>query len=379
MEEENSGGPPARMISAASLPVKIIARRHPYRQARISEATMKEQLINDILLRMQEIIGREELRILEQVLLSVMYRVEIVRMETALATDMDDNDYMISTIRLNMQKRDLSEKTIGQYMRSVRMFLDVIHKNLRSVDPTDVEYYLTEFARGKQKMNNARSVNNERQYLSAVFLWLRRCSFVSRNPVENVPKRKVPGKPIDFLQGIEVEELRASCDPMTGKGRRERAVLEFLLSTGARVGEVPDVKINDIDFQTGELLLYGHKDREYRTVYLNDAARLHIRRYLDTRSDESPYLFVSLKAPHAPIHDCAYRDILQNIREQAEMRRRVYPHLMRKTMASALRQRGTALEDIADILGHSNIRVTRDYYAAQTPGRLRQIQKACAM
>ena len=338
---------------------------------------MKEQLINDVLLRMQEVINREQLRVLEQVLLAVMYTVDVVRMETALSTELDDNQYMLDTIRLNMQKRDLSSKTIEQYMRAARMFLDVVHKNLRNVEPTDIEYYLNEFSRGKLKSNSPQSINNERQFLSSVFTWLRRCNFINQNPVENVAKKKVPRKPIDFLQGIEVEELRTACDQDTVKGKRERAVLEFLLSTGARVGEVPEVKITDIDFVSGSLLIYGHKDREYREVYLNDAARVHIKRHLDGRQDDSPYLFVSLKSPHMPIHESAYRDLLQDIKAKAELRRRVYPHLMRKTMASSLRQHGANLEDIADILGHANIKVTKDYYAAQAPGQLRYVHKSC--
>ena len=117
---------------------------------------MKEQLINDVLLRMQEIINREQLRVLEQVLLAVMYSVDVVRMETALSTELDDNQYMLDTIKLNMQKRDLSDKTIDQYMRASRMFLDTVHKNLRNVVPTDIEYYLNEFARGKLKVNSPR-------------------------------------------------------------------------------------------------------------------------------------------------------------------------------------------------------------------------------
>ena len=338
---------------------------------------MKEQLINDVLLKMQEVINREQLRVLERVLLAVMYSVEVVRMETALSTELDDNQYMLDSIKLNMQKRDLSETTIEQYMRAARMFLDVVHKNLRNVVPTDIEYYLNEFSRGRLKANSPQSVNNERQYLSSVFTWLRRCNFVTKNPVENIPKRKVPRKPIDFLQGVEVEELRAACDQDTAKGKRERAVLEFLLSTGARVGEVPDVKIADIDFVSGSLMIYGHKDREYREVYLDDAAKVHIKRYLDSRRDDSPYLFVSLKAPHLPIHECAFRDLMQGIREHAEMRRRVYPHLMRKTMASSLRQHGVSLDDIADMLGHSTTTVTKGYYAAQTQGQLRHVHKAC--
>ena len=340
---------------------------------------IKQQIINDILLKMQEEITREQLKTLEKVLLTVFYTVEVVKMETGLSTDFDDNAYMIDTIRINMRKRDLSEKTIDQYMRTVQSFTDVVHKNLRTVEPTDVEYYLHEYAKGKAgRPNSPRTINNERAFLSGVFVWLRRCNFISQNPVENVAKRKVPRKPIDYLKGTEVEILRAACDQDTIQGRRERAVMEFLLSTGARVGEVPDVKVEDIDFQTGSLLLYGRKDQEWREVYINDAARVHIKRYLDMRTDNSPYLFVSLRGEAVPIRECAIRGVMYRIRDKSELTRRVYPHLMRKTMASRLRQHGEHLEDISELLGHADVRVTQEYYAAQSPQELRRMSMGIA-
>lgn len=337
---------------------------------------MKEMIINDVLLRMQEHITREQLCILEKVLLTVLYTVEVVKMETALSTDFDDNTYMLDYIRLNMQKRDLSDKTIEQYMRTANNFLDVVHKNLRHVEPTDIEFYLNEYAKGHGgKPNSPTTINNERSFLSAVFIWLRRCNFVSQNPVESVAKKKAPKKPIDYLEGTEVEILRASCGTDTIQERRERAVMEFLLSTGARVGEVPDVKIEEINFTTGILLLYGHKDREYREVYISDAARVHIKRYLEMRTDNSPYLFVSVRGETKPIKECAIRAVLRKIRDKSELTRRIYPHLMRKTMASRLRQDGNHLEDIAEILGHANCRVTQEFYAAPNSQELRRIHR----
>lgn len=338
---------------------------------------MKEQLINDTLMAMQVYLSREQLQILERVLLAKMYTVEILRMETGLSTELDDNDYMLDTIRFNMTKRDLSVRTIEQYMRAAQAFIDTVHKNLRKVEPTDIEYYLSVYADGKGKPNSNRTVNNERKYLSAVFVWLRRCNFVERNPVENVLPRKEIKKPIDFLRGVEVEELRASCDLSTAKGKRERAILEFLLSTGCRVGEVPGIRIADVDFTTGEILIYGHKDREYRQVYLNDAARVHVRRYLDSRKDNSPYLFVSSKGTHEALQAASYRGILHSIRDRAQLNRRVYPHLMRKTMASILRQHGASTDDIADLLGHADSRVTTAYYAAAAPDNLHRVHNRC--
>ena len=66
---------------------------------------MKEQLINDVLLKMQEVINREQLRVLQQVLLAVMYSVDVVRMETALSTELDDNQYMLDTIKLKRTEK----------------------------------------------------------------------------------------------------------------------------------------------------------------------------------------------------------------------------------------------------------------------------------
>lgn len=339
---------------------------------------MKEQLINDILMALQVYFNREQLQILERVLLAQMYTVEITRMETGLSTELDDNDYMLDTIKFNMQKRDLSPRTVEQYIRAARALVDTTHKNLRRIEPVDVEYYLSVYAEGRGgRPNSNHTVNNERKFVSAVFVWLRRCNFIDRNPVENVLPRKIVKKPIDFLCGVEVEELRAACEQNTAKGKRERAILEFLLSTGCRVGEVPGIKTGDVDFVSGRILVYGRKDREYREVYLSDAARVHIRRYLDTRTDDSPYLFVSSRGGHDALHEAAYRSILKDIKERASMSRRVYPHLMRKTMASTLRQHGASVNDIADLLGHADSRVTTTYYAAASQDGLHRVHSMC--
>lgn len=338
---------------------------------------MKEKVINDILLKMQEELNRQQLRALENVMVQVLYSVELVAMETQLATGTDTNRYMLETALYNMRKRDLSERTIEQYIRTAKNFEDITHKNYQDVTPVDVEYYLGEFAKGKKRKNGNKSINNELSFLSAFFTWLRRCNFITRNPAENVQKRKEIKKPIDFLRGIDIEMLRDACEVDTLRGYRERAVLEFLLSTGCRVGEVPQIRISDIDFQNGEIVIYGNKDREYRTVYLGDAAKLHIKKYISARTDNSEYLFVTMRKPHTAIGVSRFRDILQDIRERAEMQRRIYPHLMRKTMASIMRQHGAGTDDIADLLGHADTDVTKKYYAARDEEHLRATHRRC--
>ena len=85
--------------------------------------------------------------------------------------------------------------------------------------------------------------------MSAVFTWYRKHGLISANPVEAVPNRKERRKPIDYLKGVEVDHLQEGCRTL-----RERAILEFLLSTGVRVGEVPAINREDIDWRNGCLL-----------------------------------------------------------------------------------------------------------------------------
>lgn len=325
---------------------------------------MKERIINDVLMKMDPVLDRQQMQILESSLMQVLYFVDIVQKQTALSTMLDDNDYLLETYEMNVRKDGLSEKTIDAYMRAMRHFLDTVDKNIRHITSMDVKYYLDQYA---SHGNDARTVNNERRFLSAVFTWFRKHGIVKANPVETVPNKKERRKPIDYLKGIEVEYLREGC-----KDNRERALLEFLLSTGVRVGEVPLIRINDIDWQAGEVLVYGKKTSEYRTVYLTDVCMMHLKKYLDERQDRNPALFVGIRAPYGTLKEAGLRYVIQQIGERAEPDRRVYPHLMRKTMATTLRSKDCPIEDIQCLLGHSNPATTIKFYAALSAEHLRR-------
>lgn len=337
---------------------------------------MKERLINNILMTMDGHLSKDHLGILEKVLQEKLYSLEVTEMETALSTDFDNNEYCIQMILFKMRKKDLSEKTIAQYLRSIRAFNDYCNKNFLKVTSMDIEVYLMEFAKGKKKINSNASLNNERKYLSACFKWMRKANIIPANPVENVEALKETRKPIDHLQGLEVEELRDYCSE---DDLRERAIIEFLLSTACRVGEAENVKIADMDLiHDKNVLLYGSKGRAYRYASIGDSARYHIKKYLDSRNDDCPYLFVSKRGSIHQVKAETIRESLNKIKVRADMQRRVYPHLMRKTSASDMREHGAAIEDIAMILGHKDASTTIKYYAAVSMEHLRNVHSRCS-
>ena len=323
----------------------------------------KENIINDVLMRMSPDLESSQLRTLETAMIQALYYVDLVKKQTELATKLDDNDYLLNVYEINVRKDGLSEKTIATYMRAMNHMLDTVDKNIRHITSIDIKFYLDGYA---AKGNDPRTVNNERRFLSAVFTWYRKHNIINTNPVEAVPNRRERKKPIDYLKGVEVDHLQEGCRTL-----RERALLEFLLSTGARVGEVPDIKRTDIDWHNGEVLIYGNKTKEYRTVYLTDVAAEHIRKYLDSREDDNPSLFVWSRRPHKTLRESGIRSIINSLGERSEPNRRVYPHLMRKTMATTLRSKDCPVEDIQHMLGHSNPATTLSFYAAASTERLR--------
>lgn len=333
----------------------------------------KENIVNNVLFKMSAILEKNQITILETVLQEELYKVEVSDMNTELSTGNDTNEYFIQLMKIKMQKR-LSDKTIYQYERCIRSFSDFINKSFDKVTSMDVEMFLSDFAKGKNKGNTNQSINNERKFLSACYKWMRKANLLVINPCENVDQLKVIKKPIDHLAGIEVEQLRDYCTSL-----RERALIEFLLSTACRVSEAERVNKGDLDMLAKKnVLLFGSKGGEYRYACLGDAARYHIGKYLASRTDECESLFVSEKGVTKGITASTMREILGKIKARAEMQRRIYPHLMRKTSATDLRNHGAAIEDISMLLGHKDPATTIKFYAAVSQEHLTSVHARCS-
>lgn len=326
---------------------------------------MKERIVNDILMQMEPHVSTEVLKMLETVIIKALYYVEVKKKDTELSTEMDDNLYLMQLYEMNVRKDGLSDKTVKAYMGAMKNMLCVTDKNIRRITAVDIKYYLDIYT---GKGNSVRTVNNERRFLSAVFTWFRKHGIINNNPVEAVPVKKERKPPIDYLKGTEVEQLRLACD-----NARERALMEFLLSTGVRVGEVPQIRRDDIDWNTGEIVIYAHKTSDYRTVYLNDVAMVYISKYLESRTDDNSALFAGVRAPYNAIHEDGLRFVIKQIKNKAGLKRRVYPHLFRKIMATTLRIKDCAIEDIQQILGHKDPSTTLGFYAAVNKEHLRQV------
>lgn len=180
--------------------------------------------------------------------------------------------------------------------------------------------------------------------------------FINSNPMDSIDSIKYELKKRGYLNKMDVELLRENL-----KTLKQKAMIEFMLSTGCRVADVCNVKIKDIDFYTNKVIVFG-KGRKYRTVYLNSKAVLAIKNYLNSRHDNCEYLFVSDKGSHF-LSTNAIEKMITKIDNQLEGKLSVHltPHILRHTFATLSVKAGMSIETVSKILGHTNINVTMIY------------------
>ncbi len=335
----------------------------------------KKEFLNNIIVKMSEHLGKDELAVLEQVLTAELIRVNMESISTLPAIWKDDVDKTNQYImRLFECKKRIKDSTKQAYLLSVRNLATVLHKPLNKMDESDILYYLHWYEKkpGRKRVMIS-TLNNERRFLSAFFTWMRKEKLIKENPVESIEPRKVIRKPIDYFRQSDVAKLRDAC-----RNERERALVEVLRSTGARIGETVEITVDQVDWMTGDILILSEKSDRYRTLYLDEDARYYLKKYLENRKERSEYLFPTTKAPYNKITTCELRYVFKRIGDRADVKCRVYPHKMRKTLGMTLKNKGVDIGTIQEIMGHASPAVTAEYYAQSTPATLRYVRERAA-
>lgn len=175
------------------------------------------------------------------------------------------------------------------------------------------------------------------------------------NPCRQISPIRYEEKPREPLNGIEMELVRYACE-----NQRERAIIETFYSTGCRVTELSNLNICDIDFNTGEVHLFG-KGKKHRTSYVNAKSEVALKKYLETRNDSNVALFVSQRKPHQRLKKNAIESIVRQIGERSGINRRLFPHLIRHTTATDAIDRGMDATELQKLLGHADLETTMIY------------------
>ena len=306
-------------------------------------------LIHEIEVSLSNLLDLETLQEVIYKVTSVVNNYEVTERCTDIVPVDDENEKIIRKYAACLYVDGRSRKTIEQYTYRIKDFYKRMQINLKEVGIYDVRMYLGIM---KEKGASGSYLDGMRSYIAAFYKWMLLEGMIDRNPCDTLRPIKFSSAEEDPFTDVELEKIRESC-----KNFRERAMIEFLISTGVRVSELCDMNVEDINFDTKAVrVLHGKGDKE-RETYINPVARYHMERYLAERKDNSNALFVSKRGRLNP---GGVRFILKELEERSGVKN-IHPHRFRHTFATMLSKAGMPIQHVQQLLGHAKLDTTMVY------------------
>lgn len=297
-----------------------------------------------------EVDFQEQLKV-RKVIEEVLYNYEVTSRETALTTsDLEAKiNYFLATKKLE----GLSQKTLRNYEYILRKLQNMFYKPVSAITTGDIKMFMYSQAENKSPS----SMNTFMTPIKLFFSWLQNEEFIIKNPCASIKPMKEPKRMRKPLTEEQVEILR---DCMLT--RREKAILEFFLSTGCRLSEVLNVKVKELDFNNKTLLVIGKGNKE-RKVYFTERCKRALLNYLKDRKDNCEYLFITDVRPYRKLSERGMQRIVKVMKIKSGLDRNIHPHIFRHTFATHALRSGMKPEIIQQILGHEDVGITLKVYA----------------
>jgi len=256
-----------------------------------------------------------------------------------------------------------TRKSLSSYKRdkwSLERFKEVIgDRALRAITTRDVDNYFSALLSQGRK---PAGINVDYRHLKAAFNKAIEWGYLKKNPFARVKPLKTPYKPPKFLSEDEVKQV---LNYLSQKDKEFHDVVIFAIETGCRRKEIANLRLNDIDFETGYIRILGKGNKER---FIPMTSRL--RKILKRRSKRQRGKVFPNWHPDTITHKW------QRTMRALGMKYRF--HDLRHTTASWLALRGTPLQFIQELLGHSSIQVTQ-IYAHLRPGVIKnELEKTFA-
>ena len=306
---------------------------------------MKNTIIN-IEQRMQEVLNNAQMEYLHKIL------IKFLETENSENQKGNSNEKMLEMFLAAKKIEGCSKKSLDYYQSTITNMLIKVDKNFKHISTNDLRDYLSNY---QNKSNISKvTLDNLRRILSSFFSWLEEENFILKSPVRRIKKIKTAQTIKETYTDEVLETLRDYCH-----NDRDLAIIDLLASTGMRVGELVRLNKEDIDFENRECVVFGKGEKE-RKVYFDARAKIHIIRYLESRTDDNNALFVSLLKPHKRLKISGVEIRLRELGRKLKLPR-VHPHKFRRTLATKAIDKGMPIEQVQHLLGHTKIDTTLQY------------------
>ena len=311
---------------------------------------MKNELIDDIQIQIKPYLNQNQYLKLTKILIDEFENIEIINRNINLINL--NNEELLNMFLSAKSVEGCSNKTLNYYKKTLQKMLIIIDKRIEDIKTDDLRNYLTYY---KETNNISKTtIDNVRRIFSSFFSWLEDEDYIIKNPVKRIHRIKKGRVVKDVLTDENLETLCDNCDNI-----RDLAILELLISTGIRVGELVKLNIDDINFHERECVVFGKGESE-RVVYFDARCKIHLQQYLATRCDDNPAVFVRFRKPYDRLGINGVEIRLKKLGEKSNIRN-VHPHKFRRTLATKAIDKGMPIEQVQRLLGHVQIDTTMQY------------------
>lgn len=268
------------------------------------------------------------------------------------------NQEVIGDFLLSLKLANRSQGTIIIY----RWFLERFFADRKELFSSLTSDMIIKWFKEHEEHVKESSFSLRLSVLSSFYTFCVQEEYLDRSPIKGrwFPRRTQP-----VPKYLGKEEIAKTVQQTEKTSLRNRVLVEFMLSSGCRVGEVHRLNREDVDLENRTARVVG-KGRKIREVHFSEKCAVLLERYVDSLPKKAPALFISMTTGRR-LAIRTIQEIVNNIGEEAGLDTSLHPHRLRHTFATELLAKGADLSFIADEMGHTDIGTTQIY--ARLPKR----------
>ncbi|UQB67687.1 site-specific tyrosine recombinase XerD [Epilithonimonas zeae] len=269
-------------------------------------------------------------------------------------------------------EKSFSDNTLDAYVRDIKKLESFATTELQEVSPQNISYedlqeFIYQLSKKKiSERSQARGISS----IKAFFKFLLEEEYREDNPSSLLEGPKLGLYLPDTLSMDDIDKIINSIDKKTDIGQRNQCILEVLYGCGLRVSELVDLKISNINFKEGFIIVEG-KGEKTRLVplasstaeYLHDYIQ-NVRKKIKVNKKHEDIVFLNTRGTN--MSRVIVFIIIKELTQKAGINKSISPHTFRHSFATHLLQNGADLRFIQEMLGHSSITTTQVYTHLKT-------------